>query len=927
MKTDISVIIPVHNSENTIDILIDSIKSQTKNKVEYIFVDDSSSDDTFALLKKRETENNALTVIKNKGMKGKPGCVVYGLLKSKGKYVMIAEDSFSLLPEYCEKAYELIREKNADVAQFLPDIRTDDNYFESDSNDAVTKMHISSKEISCTEGSLFSLEGWKGLFNPQFICNKIYNGNLARETAKEIDSNNLNTDWYGFGALFSMRAVSYIGDNTSLYINEQTNYDNTDILSPDYQNGVKMFCNYLEEKKATYDENEKQCILNLRRHYILDAIDRSLEHFDKETKSGLINEMINIWGLESFVDAISVISVQKRSDLAEAFRNVDYFKAKKRDTDKKKTIASYYMKLSNGGIERVMSTLCSMLAEIKDEKGNYKYNVIIITDEEDDSKEKIPSYSYSALVKREYLPVVENGKQFAMRYREWQRILSQNDVDIVIGNRWSADFFPDAVCIKGSENKPTLINHFHYSLTDMYGIRSSLAEYQSQFFGFIDGVVLLSHSDERLARVFGKHVRYIPNPMPFMPDRNSVVPEKNAILWAARFAKMKQPLEIVKVMEQVVKDIPEAKLYMVGTGESETVDVIRRSIARKHLENNIELCGYSDKMEDYYNKASVFTLTSHTEGYPMTLIEAASFGIPIVLYDMPWTSMVEDGRGLITVPQNRYDLMADEVVRILKDDEYRNSLSDLAFQHALDLAKTDIIGEWEELFREINEESQDKDSGSREDLLFELITRNQNQAKLSWQKNYETEKKKADYYFKKMEECVKSAERMQEQASANWKAREEAQAKQEYAWQKRNEAIELANKMQAEAAANWEARNKALEQASANWKAREEAQAKQEYAWQKRNEAIEAKRELQKAKNELDKQYEELEKQFSEQHDNYIELENENIELREQALEMQARLDEMQKEYDDLETQLITLAKKYRELTEHWSYKVFGKKK
>ena len=59
----------------------------------------------------------------------------------------------------------------------------------------------------------------------------------------------------------------------------------------------------------------------------------------------------------------------------------------------------------------------------------------------------------------------------------------------------------------------------------------------------------------------------------------------------------------------------------------------------------------------------------------------------------------------------------------------------------------------------------------------------------------------------------------------------------------------------------------------------------------------------------------------------FPELENENIELREQALEMQARLDEMQKEYDDLETQLITLAKKYRELTEHWSYKVFGKKK
>jgi len=965
LKPDISVIIPVFNSEKTIRILMDSINAQTKQNVEYICVDDASTDRTQEILKEYASGNEAITVLRNESNQGDFISRINAVSHSHGRYVMFADSDDELFPDYCLTAFETIEREKADVVQFSTEISYTNGLSESGvitEPKTMSAMPLSKIEH---EECLLKSECWNSRVYRNYLWNKIYNGKLVRRIFSSIKRERLiSTDYY-FNLLFSLHAKSYVGINDVLY---RYNFGGGITAQKPLQLGEyevyltpAVFCGKLETILPD-EEYYRYLMNNTRRHFINGALDRLCKWVKADDLSLAFDKTIQAWGFDNVMDAISVASVQKRSEMAELFKNIDCFKSKKVQQEKALTIASYYPKLTNGGVERTISKICSMFADCTDRDGNNKYNVIIITDDQNEKENNLPEYAYSQRVIRETVPFIADGECYHARSNAWKTLIEKYDIDVVINNVWAnSAFFTDALCIKGHEKHPFLVNHFHSFSAEMYRFRNSLAQYLTRFFSFSDGIVVMSETDERFVNAFNGCVTCIPNPLTFEPQPNDYEYEEKTILWAGRFANDKQPLEAVLTMSEIVSYVPEAKLYMVGSGNQDIEQQVQQLINNLNLNNNVELCGYSENIEDYYKRSAVLTLTSSTESFGLTLYEAASFGIPVVMYDLPWLTIVRDGRGIVTVPQRDRNKLALETVKLLQDREYRKRQSDLIKDLARDAANENLLLKWEDFLHKVISEEKVNTKNIDENILLNMITTRQNASKLSWQKENEKEKANANSYFRKMEEsnnkadyfqeaatnnwqkrteAIELANRMQseaaanwearnkaleqaannwdarnkalEQAAANWQAREDAQKKQEYAWQKRTEAIELANRMQSEAAANWEARNKALEQAANNWK--------------KRTEAIEEKRDIQQAKRELDKSFRELEKQFAELEQTHTELENDHVVLREHDLELQVKLEELQKNYDDLETQLITLAKKYKELTEHWSYKLFGKK-
>ena len=59
----ISIVIPCYNSENYISICIDGLKKQLFDDVEFIFVNDGSTDHTLNYIKKFEREDDRVVVI------------------------------------------------------------------------------------------------------------------------------------------------------------------------------------------------------------------------------------------------------------------------------------------------------------------------------------------------------------------------------------------------------------------------------------------------------------------------------------------------------------------------------------------------------------------------------------------------------------------------------------------------------------------------------------------------------------------------------------------------------------------------------------------------------------------------------------------------------------------------------------------------
>jgi glycosyltransferase involved in cell wall biosynthesis len=121
------------------------------------------------------------------------------------------------------------------------------------------------------------------------------------------------------------------------------------------------------------------------------------------------------------------------------------------------------------------------------------------------------------------------------------------------------------------------------------------------------------------------------------------------------------------MMGYVTREIPDAKLYLIGSGEEELFNQLQELVEMLNLQENVILVGYTMQVEKYYKKAAVFVGTAEYEGQCLTFGEAMSYAVPIVTYDMPWLPFIQDGRGIVTVPQKQYDLLANEVVRLLKN--------------------------------------------------------------------------------------------------------------------------------------------------------------------------------------------------------------------------------------------------------------------
>lgn len=108
MRCLVSVVIPTHNSEDTIEACLRSVSEQTWSKIEIIMVDNHSMDKT------REIAHNFRARIYLKGPE-RASQVNFGMRKAKGKYVYRVDSDFVLEPSVVEEAVRKCEEEGYDA--------------------------------------------------------------------------------------------------------------------------------------------------------------------------------------------------------------------------------------------------------------------------------------------------------------------------------------------------------------------------------------------------------------------------------------------------------------------------------------------------------------------------------------------------------------------------------------------------------------------------------------------------------------------------------------------------------------------------------------------------------------------------------------------------------------------------------------------
>ena len=114
----ISIITPIYNKGNYIQRYLRSIQNQLFNDIEIIIIDDYSTDNSTTIIKKFQSEDKRIILIKNKKNKGTLISRNEGVLKSKGEYLIFLDPDDLLSNNILELCYNTAKKYDYDLIRF-----------------------------------------------------------------------------------------------------------------------------------------------------------------------------------------------------------------------------------------------------------------------------------------------------------------------------------------------------------------------------------------------------------------------------------------------------------------------------------------------------------------------------------------------------------------------------------------------------------------------------------------------------------------------------------------------------------------------------------------------------------------------------------------------------------------------------------------
>ena len=123
----VSVIIPVYNVENFLQDCIDSLMRQTLDDIEFIFVNDASTDSSLAILMENQIKNpEKIRVINSQTNMCQGGARNIGIRAASGEYIGFVDSDDYVTPCMYQLLYLSASESNAD-ASFIQYIEVPEN--------------------------------------------------------------------------------------------------------------------------------------------------------------------------------------------------------------------------------------------------------------------------------------------------------------------------------------------------------------------------------------------------------------------------------------------------------------------------------------------------------------------------------------------------------------------------------------------------------------------------------------------------------------------------------------------------------------------------------------------------------------------------------------------------------------------------------
>lgn len=153
-----------------------------------------------------------------------------------------------------------------------------------------------------------------------------------------------------------------------------------------------------------------------------------------------------------------------------------------------------------------------------------------------------------------------------------------------------------------------------------------------------------------------------------------ISPQDKIILGVFRLSEEKDPFTFVNVCRRTLEKVPDARVILLGEGNM--MPQVKAAIAKTGLESRFHLLGRRNDVVHFLGLAHLLLLTSRFEGTPNVVLEARSFGLPVLgtkAGGIP--DLVEDGVCGFLAEIGDEAALADQAVALLTEPELYERVS------------------------------------------------------------------------------------------------------------------------------------------------------------------------------------------------------------------------------------------------------------
>ena len=337
-----------------------------------------------------------------------------------------------------------------------------------------------------------------------------------------------------------------------------------------------------------------------------------------------------------------------------------------------------------GGAERVVSNLANAYAQIG-------LDVEILSFYKSGDKE---AFELDNRVKLSYMHQKSFDKKrknffYKMSYKFIESYILKRDFkdkDFIIFN--NSPHFP---LFKNKNTKYIRINH-----------TASKGRYLKRY-DYFDALVLIATGEIDFWKKHHKSVAIIPNFLPNISNLNTNYSQK-VVVSVGRLSKEKGFLRLIDIWKliQDSSEFKDWKLHIVGDGELK--EKIENKIKDLNLTNSIILKPFTKDVESEYLSASIYAMTSHFEGLPMVLIEAQSYALPTISFDIATgpRDIIENEKSGYLIEDNNLNEYATKLKTLMQDESLRAKMGAKSKEIVKSKFSKDVVmKQWENLFKKL----------------------------------------------------------------------------------------------------------------------------------------------------------------------------------------------------------------------------------